>query len=319
MVGFMPLLVLRLYKDGISVPSMLVWRYGLALVPLAAASALAGHNIRAALRAGAWQITLVGATLGVGQTLCFWESLHTLDTSVAILLFYTYPALTLAVERVVFKRPIPRPAAVCVVVILLGAAIITVPGMSGGLDSRGLAWVLPSPLIYALYLTANSLLMRHYPPLVGAICLYLGLAASFAIAIPVLGLDVPATAGTWLVLLVIAFGPGALSVVLFSYSVPRLGPGSYAIIANCELVTVVVIGVVALGEELTASRVLGGGLIASAILVHGFFGRPDHMARARFDKSAADTQIPPRQTVGWPLSAFGGERKVRAPRRHGAG
>jgi drug/metabolite transporter (DMT)-like permease len=233
----------------------------------AAASALAGHNIRAALRAGAWQITLVGATLGVGQTLCFWESLHTLDTSVAILLFYTYPALTLAVERVVFKQPILRRAAVCVAVILLGAAIITVPGMSGGLDSRGLAWVLPSPLIYALYLAANSLLMRRYPPLVGAICLYLGLAASFTIATSYLGLDVPATAGTWFVLLVIAFGPGAPTVVLFSYSVPRLGPGSYAIIANCELVTVV-----ALGEELTASRVLGGALIASAILVHGFFG-----------------------------------------------
>jgi hypothetical protein len=198
----------------------------------AAASALAGHNIRAALRAGAWQITLVGATLGVGQTLCFWESLHTL-----------------------------RRAAVCVAVILLGAAIITVPGMSGGLDSRGLAWVLPSPLIYALYLAANSLLMRRYPPLVGAICLYLGLAASFTIATSYLGLDVPATAGTWFVLLVIAFGPGALTVVLFSYSVPRLGPGSYAIIANCELVTVVVIGVVALGEELTPSRVLGGALI----------------------------------------------------------
>ena len=107
--------------------------------------------------------------------------------------------------------------------------------------------------------------------------------------------------------------------MLFSYSVPRLGPGSYAIIANCELVTVVVIGVVALGEELTTSRVLGGALIASAILVHGFFGRPDYAARARFDKDAADTQIPPRQTVGWPLSAFGGERKVWAPRRRGAG
>ena len=298
---------------------MLVWRYGLALLPLAAASGLAGHNIRAAMRAGAWQITLVGATLGVGQTLCFWESLHTLDTSVATLLFYTYPALTLAVERAVFQQPIPRRAAACVAAILLGAAIITVPGMSGGLDSRGLAWVLPSPLIYALYLTANSLLMRHYPPLVGAICLYLGLAASFAITTLYLGLNVPAAAGTWLVLLVIAFGPGALSVVLFSYSVPRLGPGSYAIIANCELVTVVVIGVVALGEDLTASRVLGGALIASAILVHGFFGRPGHVARARFDKSAADTQIPRRQTVGWPLFALGGERKVRAPRRHGAG
>src|SRR5271170_3542506 len=35
MVGFMPILTLQLFKAGISAPSMLVWRYGLALVPLA--------------------------------------------------------------------------------------------------------------------------------------------------------------------------------------------------------------------------------------------------------------------------------------------
>ena len=83
-VGLMPLITLRLYAEGLSAPSMLVWRYGIALVPLFAVAAMARHNLAAALRGGAWKITLVGATLGAGQTLCFWESLHTLDTSVAI-------------------------------------------------------------------------------------------------------------------------------------------------------------------------------------------------------------------------------------------
>jgi drug/metabolite transporter (DMT)-like permease len=271
MVGVMPLLVVRLYKDGISAPSMLVWRFGLALLPLAVASALAQHDVRAALSNGAWRITLVGATLGAGQTLCFWESLHTLDTSIAVLLFYTYPALTLIVDRVVFKRPIRHRAALCVMIILLGAGLITSPGLTDGLDPRGLAWILPSPLIYALYLAANSVLMRHHPPLIGALFLYLGLAASFAGASLYLGLEIPAAMGTWLLVLVIALGPGALTVVLFSYSVPRLGPSSYAIIANCELVTVVLIGAVALGEKMTLYRVVGGALIAAAILVHGLF------------------------------------------------
>src|SRR5271169_5335736 len=134
LVGFMPIVTLQLFKAGISAPSMLVWRYGLALVPLAAASAAAGHDFRAALRGGAWRIALVGATLGAGQTLCFWESLHTLDTSV-----------------------------------------------------------------------------------------------------------------------------------------PRLGPASYAVIANCELVTVILVGVLALGERLTAGRAAGAGLILCAILLHTGF------------------------------------------------
>lgn len=269
MVGFMPLLVVRLYKHGIDAPSMLLWRYGLALLPLAAASALARHDFRAAVRGGAWRIALVGATLGAGQTLCFWESLHTLDTSIAVLLFYTYPALTLAVDRLVFKRAIPRRAALCVAVILLGAGLITLPELSGGLDLRGLAWILPAPLIYALYLAVNSVLMRQHPPLVSALCLYLGLAVVFGGAGLYLGLDIPAAPSVWLLLLIIALGPGALSVALFSYSVPRLGPSSYAIIANSELITVVALGVLVLGEGLTPSRAAGAVLIAGGIVVHG--------------------------------------------------
>ena len=52
-------------------------------------------------------------------------------------------------------------------------------------------------------------------------------------------------------MLFVALGPGALTITLFSYSVPRLGPSSFAIIANAELVTVVLVGVLALGEGLT--------------------------------------------------------------------
>ena len=276
MVGFMPIITLQLYKAGISAPSMLVWRYGLALVVLTAASAAARHGFGAALRGGAWRIALVGATLGAGQTLCFWESLHTLDTSIAILLFYTYPALTLALDRLIFKRRIGLRAALCVAMILAGAALIALPGLrGGGLDPRGLAWILPSPVIYALYLAANSVLMRPHPPLIGAVFLYLGLAATFAGASLFLGLDVPSSPGTWLLILIIALGPGALTVTLFSYSVPRLGPASYAVIANCELVTVILLGVVALGERLTAGRAIGAGMILGGIILHGFFRRPN--------------------------------------------
>src|SRR5271170_3681246 len=148
------------------------------------------------LRGGAWRIAVVGATLGAGQTLCCWESLHTLGTSIAILLFYTYPALTLALDRLIFKQPIRMRAALCVAIILLGARLITLPGLrGGGLDPRGLAWILPSPIIYALYLAANSVLMRRHPPLIGAVSLYLGLIATFGGASLYLGLDTPHALG----------------------------------------------------------------------------------------------------------------------------
>ena len=117
--------------------------------------------------------------------------------------------------------------------------------------------------------------MRRHPPLIGAVFLYLGLAVCFGGASLYLGLDVPVAPRAWLLLVTIALGPGALTVTLFSYSVPRLGPASYAIIANCELVTVILVGVLVLGERVTAGRAVGAGLILSGIVLHGFSRKPN--------------------------------------------
>jgi drug/metabolite transporter (DMT)-like permease len=269
LVGFMPIMALWLYADGMGAPSMLAWRYGIALVPLAAAAAIAGNSLKAALRGGAWRITLVGATLGAGQTLCFWESLHWVPTSVAILLFYTYPALTLLIDRLIFRRPIQRLAVFCVALILAGAGLVLLPGVTGGgFGTRGLLWLLPSPILYAFYLAANAVLMRRHPPLIAGGFLYLGFALFFLAVDAVRGIDVPANSGAWLLIIAIALGPGALTITLFSYAVPRLGPGSYAIIANTELVTVVLLGTLVLGEAMSARRAAGGALIVAGILTH---------------------------------------------------
>ena len=80
--------------------------------------------------------------------------------------------------------------------ILFGAALITGPGLHGGtLDPRGLAWALPAPLIYALYLAINARLLRRHPPLIGAAGLFIGMAVTFGIAAAMFGLDVPSERG----------------------------------------------------------------------------------------------------------------------------
>ena len=271
----MPILARHLYAAGVAPPSMLLWRYAIALPALLLAAAATRLDLAGAWRGGAWKIALVGATLGVGQTITFWESIKTLDTSVAVLLFYTYPALTLVVDRMMFGRPIRPHSAACVAVILAGAALIAVPGLRGGtIDLRGLAWAIPSPLVYVFYLAANSVLLRGQKPLAGAICLYLGMAVMFAIIGIASGVDVPGDAHTWGLMVVAALGPGALVITLFSYSVPRLGPSSYAIIANMELVTVVAVGITVLGEPVTPARAIGGGLILAGIIGYGLSRKP---------------------------------------------
>ena len=89
-----------------------------------------------------------------------------------------------------------------------------------------------------------------------------------------LGASLPISAPGWLSLAFLALGPGAVAAVAQSYSMPRLGPPTYAIIANCELVTVVLVGAIVLGEKPTPTTALGGGLILAGILLHGWMRRP---------------------------------------------
>lgn len=277
MVGVMPLVARTLYAEGLGAPSMLFWRYWLALAVLMTAIAALRLDLRRAWRDGVWRVPLVGATLGTAQTLCFWESIKTLETSIAVLLFYAYPAVTLALDRLLFRQPIRPRALLCIGGILVGAGLITVPGIRGGaIDLRGLAWALPSPLVYAFYLAINARLLRRYPPLVGAAGLFGGMALSFGLSAALFGLDVPSTSFAWLLVVFTALGPGALTMTLFSYSVPRLGAGSFAILANVELVTVVLIGVLVLDEAMTPGRAIGGALIVAGILAHALWRAAPH-------------------------------------------
>jgi drug/metabolite transporter (DMT)-like permease len=278
MFGFVPLAARGLYADGLSTWSLLCWRYLLALVIIFAGIRLAGLSLSAALRQGAWRITLVGVSLGAAQTLCYFQSLRRLDTGIAVLLFYTFPVVTLAVERFFLKQQVAPAALLCVIVILAGAAMIAGPGLHNGtIDPRGLVWAVPGPIIYAFYLAANARLMARHPPLISAGFLYGGLAAAYLGAALWLGASLPKSTPGWLSLAFLALGPGAVAAVSQAYSMPRLGPATYAIIANCELITVVVVGAAVLGEKLTATRALGGGLILAGILLHAWARRAaDH-------------------------------------------
>jgi len=105
------------------------------------------------------------------------------------------------------------------------------------------------------------------------------MALSFTAAVPFIGLDTPTTAASWILVIFIALGPGALTMTLFSYSVPRLGASSFAILANVELVTVVAIGIVVLGEAVTPSSAIGGGLIVAGIITHALSRKPRPLPR----------------------------------------
>jgi drug/metabolite transporter (DMT)-like permease len=122
---------------------------------------------------------------------------------------------------------------------------------------------------------------------IGAVFLYGGLATAYLGAVLWLGASLPISVPGWLSLAFLALGPGAVAAIAQSYSMPRLGPPTYAIIANCELVTVVLVGATVLGEKLSPTSALGGGLILAGILLHGWVRKPTRVRVAKKPRVAA--------------------------------
>src|SRR5690349_8453942 len=64
LVGVMPMAALHLYAAGIAAPSMLFWRYGIALLLMGGIAAAMRLDLKREWRDGGWRIALIGASLG---------------------------------------------------------------------------------------------------------------------------------------------------------------------------------------------------------------------------------------------------------------
>ena len=268
---------------------MLFWRYVIAILALAAAATLAGLKLSQAWRDGAWRIVLLGATLGAGQTLCFWESIKTLETGIAVLLFYTYPAVTLALDRLVFKQRVRPLALLCIGCDPVGAGADHRAGAAQrrARSARSRLGHAGAAASMRLYLAINTRLLRRHPPLIGAAGLYLGMAVTFGadggLARSRCRRPAPPVGRA----AVHRARPRRGDDDLFTYSVPRLGASSFAILANTELVVVVSIGVLVLGEAMTPWRAIGGALIVGGIVAHALARRPASAAGATDGRASA--------------------------------
>jgi drug/metabolite transporter (DMT)-like permease len=84
----------------------------------------------------------------------------------------------------------------------------------------------------------------------------------------------PTSLGQWQSLVTIALVGGVIQIASLAYALPRLSAGRYSIVVSLELVTVVTLGVLVLGERLTPVQFAGVGLVAAGIVA-------DRLIRAR--------------------------------------
>jgi drug/metabolite transporter (DMT)-like permease len=266
--GTVPALSIALYKNGMNAESILLMRYALGLCLIVPIVLIHGRRSGSIPIRPALIVYFNAAILGTLYISCYFQALRYVPSSIAILLFFTYPAITLIIERVLFKSPIPPLKAVAALLIVAGSGLAM--GKFGALESPvgfGLTLACLAPLGYCVYLQIASRQLKKMSAWMGTLVIYAGLGTGFLTVVSLAGFHSPTDTPSWLLLIGIVVFGSVIPMAAFAYSMPQLGPSAYGILASSELLTVVAIGVAFLGERLAAMQIVGATLVVSGIVL----------------------------------------------------
>jgi drug/metabolite transporter (DMT)-like permease len=263
--GSISVLTVLITRSGTSLLTAMAWRYVLATVLLGAGVRIALINSIPKRRVV--QLMLMG---GCGQALITYLSLHALEyipVGPLAFLFYTYPAWVAALAAIRRTEPL-TPVRVVALILALAGVTIMVGTPTGKLNPVGVVLALASALIYSAYLPALGHVQQGVPALLATFLLISGAAIAFVLAALFAGeLFLPRSTSVWVNIFLLVFVSTVLAFWSLIKGLSVLGPVRTAIIATVEPFFTAVLGVLVLGNQFSTATLVGGVLIAAAVLV----------------------------------------------------
>ncbi len=248
------------------------WRYFLAVIIVLLV--LRRQVIDHMRSAHVWQLFVVG---GIGQAVITYLSLRALDylpVGPLAFLFYTYPAWVAIISAVTGRERLTLPRVIALVVAMTGIFVMIGLPEEGEMNTIGLVLALGTALLYALYLPALHTVQKKLPPGVSTFYLLLGVVAAFLVASVVTGqIQAPHSAETWINVLLLSVIGTVLAFGTLLAGLRVLGPVRTSIVSTVEPFFTAMLGIVLLGEVLSRETIVGGLMIATAVIILEWTGR----------------------------------------------
>jgi drug/metabolite transporter (DMT)-like permease len=268
-------------EAGLDGTAFVAWRAGIGTLTLAIALAATGGFAasRAGLRAldrGGRAALATAALMAFAINVCIFLAFGRITIALALMLFYTYPALVAATGVLLGRDRLTPPKLVAlvlasagVVAVLAGALLaasdvtLDVVGVLLGLGAAAsqTIFVTVSRSGYAAVPPATATLVILATSAVATIALTLIVGAGPSLAAPLTSSD------PWPYALVAGILGAAIPSVLFITAIQRIGGTRTGILMLWEPVVGVVLAALLLGEPLLPLQVAGGALVIGAALI----------------------------------------------------
>lgn len=268
--GLNPLFALPLCGAGMSVDSVLFYRYFFAIIMLGILMKVKKQSF-ALRKPDIPPLLILGLLFSLSSSFLF-ESYNYMDAGVASTILFVYPVLVTIIMALFFKEKISLLTLLSITLAFIGISFLYKSGDGKSLNFLGVLFVFLSSLTYAIYIVGvNVSSLKSMPTM--KLTFY---ALVFGILIYVIKLNfclslqpVP-TPALWVNVISLALFPTIISLLTMTLSIHYIGSTSAAILGALEPLTALFIGVLVFGEELTLRIVLGIFLILiSVVLVIG--------------------------------------------------
>jgi drug/metabolite transporter (DMT)-like permease len=253
-------------RDGARLIDLLAWRYLVGSLLLV----LLSGGLRA-MRLPARQMLALLVLAGGGQAaiaLLSFSALRYIPVATLTFLFYSYPAWVAIIAAARRTERLTARRGGALLLSLLGLALmIGMPG-SGGLNPIGVVLALSSALLYAFYIPLLDHLGTGLAPAVtGAYAA--GGAAIILTATAFLegGLAVNFTPAVWISIAILAVVCTVLAFLSFLRGLAIIGPVRTAIVSTVEPFWAALLATGLLRQPLSSRTIMGGLLIALAVVL----------------------------------------------------
>ena len=264
--GSISVLTVLVTRAGVPLLTAMAWRYVLGAVLLFGVVGI--KQLGSIPKQRVVNLLLIG---GFGQALITYLSLHALEyiaVGPLAFLFYTYPAWVALLAATRRTEKLTSTRIIALTMALVGVTVMVGAPSTDKLNPIGVILALASALLYSAYLPALEHLQQGVPALVSTLLLVVGAAVSFVIAaLFARELDVPVDAPVWANIFVLALVSTVIAFSTLIKGLSVLGPVRTAIIATVEPFFTAILGVAVLGNQLTITTLVGGILIAAAVLL----------------------------------------------------
>ena len=266
--GTNPIFAIPLYREGISVTSVLFMRYAMAVAIMFFATMIKSPKAFVIKPKYVGLLAFMGILM-VLSSIALFESYKYLSAGIASTLLFFYPVMVAVIMAIFYKERLTKKSWACLVTAFLGVVILSKNDDGGFISILGLTLVMLSSLSYAIYLVyINRGPMKKINTSTITFYVILG---GFLVMIPYClldgGLMLPKTTPAWINAIGLGFFPTVISLIFTSRAIALIGSTETAIFGALEPLTAVILGILILGETLTITPAIGMILIFVSVTV----------------------------------------------------